>query len=59
MGDGQIIALASMACEGMFAENDVILEDRDQSRAFYLLLSGSVSVELCAVNYVVSASPRP
>jgi CRP-like cAMP-binding protein len=52
--DSQIAALASVACQVMFAEGEIVLEDREQSRAFYLLLSGSVSVELCTANYVVS-----
>jgi CRP/FNR family transcriptional regulator, cyclic AMP receptor protein len=54
MRDCQIAALASIACEVMFAENEVVLEDREQSRAFYLLVTGSVSVELCTAHYAVS-----
>ena len=52
--DNQIAELASIACGVMFAEGEIVLEDREQSRAFYLLLTGSVSVELCTAHYVVS-----
>lgn len=54
LGESQIAAVASIAGEVMFEEGEIVLEDREQSRAFYLLLSGSVSVELCTANYVVS-----
>ena len=54
LSDAQIATLASIASEVTFAENDLVLADREQSRSFFLVLKGSVSVELCAKNFVVS-----
>jgi CRP-like cAMP-binding protein len=54
LGGTQIATLASMASEVVFAENQVVMLDREQSRAFYLVLTGSVSVELHTPSYVVS-----
>ena len=54
LGESQLATLASMASEVSFAEGEVILEDGQHSRAFFLVLTGSVSVELCAANFVVS-----
>jgi len=51
--DSQIALLAGLASEVTFEEDDIILGDGEQSRAFYLLLSGSVAVELRAARYVV------
>jgi CRP-like cAMP-binding protein len=42
----QIADLAKMATEVSFDENDVIFADGQHSTAFYLLLTGSVVVEL-------------
>jgi CRP-like cAMP-binding protein len=50
----QIAVLASMASEVSFAEGEVILENGQRSEAFFLVLSGSVSVELCTANFCVS-----
>ena len=50
----QIDALAAVAREVEFQDDEVILVDGQRSRSFYLLLTGSVSVELCAPNFVVS-----
>ena len=54
LGEEQIATLASLASEVTFLEGEVILENGQHSRAFFLLLTGSVSVELCAANFVVS-----
>jgi len=54
LGDHQIATLASIASTVTFAENQVVLVDREQSRAFYLVVTGSVSVELCTATFVVS-----
>lgn len=52
--DAQIAALASIASEATFQEGEVVLLSGEHSDAFFLLLSGSVSVELCAANFAVS-----
>ncbi len=44
--DEQIHTLASLAIPASFEENDVIFADGQRSRSFYLLLNGSVVVEL-------------
>src|ERR1039457_5031486 len=54
LGESQIATLASIATEVSFAEGEVMLENGQHSRAFFLVLTGSVSVELCAANFVVS-----
>lgn len=54
LGDAQIATLASMACKVTFEENQVVLVDGERSRAFFLVLTGSVSVELRTASYVVS-----
>ena len=54
LSDAQIAALASIACEVAFEENEVVLVDRERSRSFFLLLTGSVVVELRAPAYVVA-----
>ncbi|HEX3747703.1 MAG TPA: Crp/Fnr family transcriptional regulator [Bryobacteraceae bacterium] len=43
-----------MASEVSFPEGEVVLLSGQRSKAFFLLLSGSVSVELCATNFIVS-----
>jgi CRP-like cAMP-binding protein len=54
LDDAQIATLASIASEVTFAENDLVLLDGEQSRSFFLVLTGSVSVELCTASFVVS-----
>jgi CRP/FNR family transcriptional regulator, cyclic AMP receptor protein len=54
LGDVQIATLASIASGVTFEENRVVLVDGERSRAFYLVLTGSVSVELRTASYVVS-----
>jgi len=54
LGDAQIATLASMASEVAFEENQVVLVDGERSRNFFLLLTGSVAVELRTPSYVVS-----
>ena len=44
--EAQIATLAALATPVSFAENHVILVDGQRSTSFYLLLSGSVVVEL-------------
>lgn len=51
--EDQIARLASAATPVSFAENDIVLGDREQSSAFYLLVSGSVAIELRATRYAV------
>jgi CRP-like cAMP-binding protein len=54
LGEEQIATLASMASEVSFEDGEVILENGQRSQAFFLVLTGSVSVELCTANFVVS-----
>ena len=51
--EAQIDSLSSLASEVAFAENEVILKEAQRSSAFYLVLSGSVAVELRTPHYVV------
>jgi CRP-like cAMP-binding protein len=44
--EAQLAKLAALASEVVFVENEVILADGQRSEAFYLVLTGSVSVEL-------------
>lgn len=53
LGDAQIVTLASMASEVTFEDNEVVLVDGERSRNCFLLLTGSVSVELRTPRYVV------
>lgn len=53
LGDAQIATLASLASEVTFEENEVVLVDGERSRSFYLVLTGSVSVELRTASYAV------
>jgi CRP-like cAMP-binding protein len=53
LSDAQIASLSSLASEVAFAENEVILRDGQRSSAFYLVISGSVAVELRTPHYVV------
>ena len=52
--ESQIASLATLAHAVTFEENDLILVDGQHSKSFYLLTSGSVSIELNAAHYVVS-----
>jgi CRP-like cAMP-binding protein len=54
MGDAQIAALAAISHQVSFEENEVVLVHGERSRAFYLLLTGSVSVELRTPAYVIA-----
>lgn len=52
--DRHIATLAALATEVTFAENEVILMDRQESQYFYLVTSGSVNIELHAPIFTVS-----
>jgi len=54
LGDPQIAALGALASEVTFEENELILEDGQRSRSFFLVVTGSVSVELRTPQYAVS-----
>jgi CRP-like cAMP-binding protein len=45
--------LAALATEVTFEENEVVLADRQQSSAFYFLISGSVAIEARGLRYAV------
>jgi CRP/FNR family cyclic AMP-dependent transcriptional regulator len=49
----QVRALASVASEVDFDENQIIFAVREHSTAFYFLISGSVAIELRAARYAV------
>jgi CRP/FNR family transcriptional regulator, cyclic AMP receptor protein len=51
--DSQLARLANLAQEVEFGENEVVLQARQQSKNFYLLLTGSVVVEVSARSYTV------
>ena len=53
LGKDQITSLSSLASEVVFEENEVILEAGQRASSFYLVLSGSVAVELRTPRYVV------
>jgi CRP/FNR family cyclic AMP-dependent transcriptional regulator len=53
LSEAQIASLAALASEVAFAENEVILRDGQRSDSFYLVMTGSVSVELRTPHYVV------
>ncbi len=54
LSDRHIARLASLATEVAFAENEVILTDRQRSQYFYLVTSGSVNIELHTPSFTVS-----
>jgi CRP-like cAMP-binding protein len=54
LGEAQIDRLAGIATQVAFEENEVILVDGARSTSFFLLLTGSVVVELRAPRYVVT-----
>lgn len=51
--DSQISKLTALAHQVSFEENEIILVTGQQSKNFYLLLSGSVSIEVGAKAYTV------
>jgi CRP/FNR family cyclic AMP-dependent transcriptional regulator len=53
LSEAQIVSISSLASEAAFAENEVILKDGERSSSFYLVISGSVAVELRTPRYVV------
>ncbi len=53
LSEAQLSSLSELAGEVTFEENDVILVDGQRSTSFYLLISGSVAVELRSPRYVV------
>ena len=54
LSDSQVEGLAKLATGVTFEEDQVILLDGQRSTYFYLVVSGSVAVELRAARYVVS-----
>ena len=54
LADRHTAKLASLAREVTFAENEVILVDRQHSQYFYLVTAGSVNVELHTPIFTVS-----
>jgi CRP/FNR family transcriptional regulator, cyclic AMP receptor protein len=53
LSNTQIASLAAVATKVAFDENQIILADREQSSAFYFVLTGSVAIELHATRYAV------
>ena len=53
LGDAQIASLSELATEVRFEENELILLDGQRSAYFYLLVAGSVAVELRTPRYAV------
>jgi CRP-like cAMP-binding protein len=51
--DSQLSALAALAKSVSFEADEIVLAEAQRSQNFYLLLSGSVAVELCALQYAV------
>jgi CRP-like cAMP-binding protein len=51
--DSQVAKLSEFAQEVSFKDNEVILVTGQQSKGFYLLLEGSVCIEVGARSYVV------
>ena len=54
LAQGQIASLAALAHPVEFEADELILRNGQRSRAFYLVTSGSVVVELCAPQYTVT-----
>src|ERR1051326_7410923 len=52
LSPAQLDALAELSCEVTFDENEVVLFDGERSTNFYLLIAGSVVVELRTPRYV-------
>lgn len=53
LSESQIARLTAISREVKFGENEVILLDGQRSTALFLVVSGSVVVELCTARYVV------
>jgi CRP/FNR family cyclic AMP-dependent transcriptional regulator len=53
LSEKQLSSLAAVASDVSFEENEIILADREQSSAFYFVVSGSVAIELRAARYAV------
>src|ERR1035438_5009470 len=53
LSDSQVEALAALSAEVTFEENQVVLEVGERSTSFYLLVEGSVAVELRTPRYAV------
>ena len=53
LSEAQISCLAALAHIVEFDENQIVLADRENSSAFYFLISGSVAIELRGARYVV------
>ncbi len=53
LSDVQLDRLAALASEVTFQENELVLRDGERSTFFYLLIEGSVAVELRAANFSV------
>jgi CRP/FNR family cyclic AMP-dependent transcriptional regulator len=53
LSDQQLQCLATHATEVEFGENEIILLDGQHSASFYLLVTGSVAIELRASRYAV------
>ena len=51
--ESQTRSLAEIAREVHFAEDDVVLVEGERSKSFYLLVSGSVAVELRTARYAI------
>ena len=51
--EAQFAILASLASDVSFEENEVILEEGQRSKAFYLVTGGSVAVELRTPSFSV------
>lgn len=54
LADRHVAKLAALATEITFAENEVILVDRQRSQYFYLVTAGSVNVELHSPIFTIS-----
>jgi len=54
LSDDHIATLASMAAEVTFAEDELVLVDGQCSKSLYLVVHGSVSVELHTQRFTVS-----
>ncbi len=53
LSDSQVATLSEFAHEVSFKDNEVILVTGQQSKNFYLLLEGSVCIEVGARSYIV------
>jgi CRP-like cAMP-binding protein len=53
LSDAQVEGLANLAAEVIFGDDEVILLDGQRSTSFYLVLTGSVVVELSTPRYAV------